>query len=75
MKIPKYLTRGYNLSLQLLSRIPGSSSSCFQRVLYMITSVLVSFNESLLPLKHWTKCFNSLLMTDSIVPSFFTQKY
>ena len=27
-------------------------------------SVLASFNESLLPLKH---CFNSLLMTDSIV--------
>ena len=35
----------------------------------MISSVLVSFSESLLPLSHWTKCFNSLLMTDSIVPS------
>ena len=31
---------------------------------------LVSFNESLLPLNHWTKCFNSQLIIDSIVPNF-----
>ena len=35
----------------------------------MINSVLVEFNQSLLPLNHWTKYFNSLLMTDSKVPS------
>ena len=33
----------------------------------MISVILVLFNESLLHLNHWTKCFNSLLMTDSIV--------
>ena len=37
--------------------------------LNMISLVVVSFNESLLPVNHWTKCFNSLLMADSVVPS------
>ena len=36
----------------------------------MVNSVLISFNESLFPLNHWTKCFNSVLMIDSVVRSF-----
>ena len=37
----------------------------------MMSSVLVSFKDNLLLRNHWTKGFNSWLMTDSIVPSFF----
>ena len=73
MKITKYLTWVCNLSLQLLSLISYSRGSCFEDDLNMISSVLVSVNESLLPLNHWTLCFNSLLMTDSVVPSFLVE--
>ena len=37
----------------------------------MMSSVLVSFKDNLLLRNRWTKGFNSWLMTDSIVPSFF----
>ena len=37
----------------------------------MISSVLIL--EGLLPLNHWHKCLNSLLMTDSIVLSFLLE--
>ena len=54
MKIPKYLTLVWNLILQLFSLIPGSHGSHFQGDLNMISSALVSFNERMLTLNHWT---------------------
>ena len=36
----------------------------------MISSFLVSFIENLLSLNYWSKCFNSLVMLDYIVPNF-----
>ena len=73
MKIPKYLTWLCISSLHLLRLISNSRGSCFQGDLTMTSSVLVSFNESLLPPNHWIKCINSLLTTDSIVPSFLLE--
>ena len=73
MKIHKYLTWVCNLSLELLTLAKGSRGSCFKDDLNMMSSVLVSVNGSLLPLNHWTKCFNLLLMTDSLVPSFLLE--
>ena len=35
----------------------------------MMSSVLVLFKDNLLLRNHWTKSFNSWLMTDSMVPS------
>ena len=39
----------------------------------MMSSVLVSFRDYLLFRDHWTKSFNSWLMTDLIVPSFLAR--
>ena len=47
----------------------GSPGKCFQRALNMMGSVLVSLQDKLLFPNHWTKSFNSLLMTDLIVQS------
>ena len=38
-----------------------------------MSSVSVSFKDNLLLRNHWTKSFNSWLMTDSIVPSFLAR--
>ena len=48
----------------------GSRGKCFQGDLNMMSSVLVSFKDSLLLCSHWAKSFNSCLTPDSIVPSF-----
>ena len=40
----------------------------------MVGSVLVLFKDYLLLRNHWTKGFDSWLMTDSIVPTFFGSK-
>ena len=52
----------------------GSRGKCFQKDLNVMSSVLVSFKDSLLLRNHWTKSFYSWLITDSIVPSFFASK-
>ena len=46
----------------IISLISGIRSSCFQGDPDVISSVLVLFNESFLPLRLWTKSFYSLLM-------------
>ena len=48
----------------------GLRCKCFQGVLNMMSSVLVSLKDNLLLCNHWTKSFNSWLIADSIVPSF-----
>ena len=48
----------------------GSRGKCFQGDLNVMSSVLLSFKDNLLLRNHWTKTFNSWLITDSVVPSF-----
>ena len=72
IKIPKYSTWICSLSLQLLSLISSLLATCFNGDPNMISLFLASFIENLVSLKHWTKCFNSLMIIDSLVPSFLT---
>ena len=69
-KISRYLTWVCHLGLRLFNLISGSCSICFQANLNIISSILVSINDSPFPLNRWATCFNLLLMIYFIVPSF-----
>ena len=73
ISIPEYLMWECNFNLWLFALMPGSRSKWFRGDLHMMSSVLVSFKDYLLFRDHWTKSFNSWLMTDLIVPSFLAR--
>ena len=66
--MPKYLIWECIFNLYLFVLISGSRSKCFQGDLNLMTSVL--FYLKIICYFHWTKSFNSWLMTDSVVPRF-----